>query len=389
MRMLAAFFMPIPLLIAGCKKQSQHTVSSDPPAVTQFAASQPAKNTRAQQAPIVAIESTAASNSAASSVAELPGRRVLIEKSGTLFLTNPTGMSQRKISDEAGAAALSPDGTLVAYADNKGVHVLSLVDGQSVTIANLTEGRVNSLAWSPDQRSVAYDLEVRMKGWTVSVASYSPSGPPRNLGHWYETLSFSADGKFIVHPGLDTTHRAKGFLETVNVETGKRETIYMGTNVIWDAQYSPDGSRIAFVMTRPDPNAANASDDDVDCSMPDRDLWVLHLDSKKAERIMANVFDFAWSPDGRLLAVETGTQDCGYPPGDAAVFISSSDGKVQFQLSKNAPSIGARFSPDSKQVMFLEFDASSLVIGDLATRNLTSQVDSSCAGGGCSIYGWK
>src|SRR5262249_71816 len=99
---------------------------------------------------------------------------------------------------------------------------------------------------------------------------------------------------------------------------------------------------------------------------------------------------FEWSPDGRFFAIDRGTQDCGYPPGDGAVFISSSDGTVQFQLSKNAPSMGARFSPDSKQVLFVDyFHAESLVIGDLATPNLTPLNENRCVGGECTVYDWK
>src|SRR5262249_17431897 len=150
---------------------------------------------------------------------------------------------------------------------------------------------------------VAYDAEVHMKSWDLFLASNPPSGEPQNLGHWYETLSFSPNGKFIVHPTLDTTKGARGNLETVNVETGKRETIYEGTGVIWDAQYAPNGPRIAFLMTQPDPGAASDSDDDMDCRGPDRDLWVLPLGSKKPQKIMEDVFHFEWSPDGRFFAI--------------------------------------------------------------------------------------
>jgi len=158
--------------------------------------------------------------------------------------------------------------------------------------------------------------------------------------------------------------------------------------VIWNAQYAPDGSRIAFLMTRTEPGGEG--DDDEDCRGPDRDLWVLPLASKRPRKIMDGVFAFDWSSDGQFLAIDKGTQDCGYPPGDGAVFISSSDGKVQFQLSKEAPSMGAKFSPDSKKVMFVDFvNASRLVIGDLATRKLTPLSDSSCVAGDCAVYDWK
>lgn len=49
------------------------------------------------------------------------------------------------------------------------------------------DGFVHTLPWSPDQKSIAYDVEVRMKSWDLFLASYPPAGgSPRNLGHWYE-----------------------------------------------------------------------------------------------------------------------------------------------------------------------------------------------------------
>ena len=311
------------------------------------------------------------------------GKRILIKESGTLFLTDPDGLNRRKIAEKVSAGAFSPDGNLIAYADAKSVSVFSLLGGQTFTLGHVTEGGVASIAWSPDQKRLAYDVEVRMKRWDLFLASYPPSGDaPRNLGPWYETISFSADGEFIVHPSFGP--QVPNLLETVNVESGKRETIYKAATTIWDAKYSPDGSSIAFMMTDPeDDESQNDSGGVV------TDLWILPLDSKKPVRIMRGVFHFDWSPDGRFLAIETGTEVGDYPPDDGAIFISSVDGKIQFQLSKNAPSIGPVFSPDSKKVMFVDFNATRLVIGDLATRKLTPQAVSGPRGDEYGACDWK
>lgn len=316
-----------------------------------------------------------------------PGKHVLVKESGTLFVQNPDGANRLKIAENAAAAALSRDGNLVAYADDKAVSVFSLLDGQSVTVAHLTDGDVNTLAWSPDQKSIAYDMVVRMKSWDLYLASYPPIGaPPRNLGHWYETISFSPNGKFIVHPSFDQTSPPgpPSILETVNVETGKRETIYKGITTIWEAKYSPDGSSIAFMMTDPKDNESER-----DSGGAVTDLWLLRLDSKKALKIMPGVFDFDWSPDGRFLAIGTGTDVGDYPPDDGAVFISSVDGKEHFQLSKNAPSMRAKFSPDSKQVMFVDFNASRFVIGDISTRKLSPVAGTGTGGYEFVVCDWK
>ena len=318
---------------------------------------------------------------------KIPGKHVLIQESATLLVQDPDGTNRRKIAENAGAAALSRDGNLVAYVADEAVHVFSLLDGHSVSVANLADGSVHTLAWSPDQKSIAYDGGVRMKSWDLFLASYPPAGDtPRNLGHWYETISFSPNGKFIVHPSFDETGPPgpPNILETVNVETGKRETIYKGVTTIWDAKYSPDGSSIAFMMTDPEDDLSER-----DSGGAVRDLWILRLDTKKAEKIMPGVVDFDWSPDGRSLAIGKGSEEGDYPPDDAAVFISSVDGKDQFQISKNAPSLGAKFSPDSKEVIFVEYNACRFVIADLATRKLTPMPLSGSREYGNTIYDWK
>ena len=357
--------------------------------MTQFAANVPANRASGGNAPDANAITTSISTSPGAGDAGTPGKRVLIDENGTLLLTTPDGANRRKIAENAGAAAFSPDGNLVAYADKQGVHVLSLLDGQSVSLAEFTEGDVfYGMAWSPDQKHLAYDGGVRMKSWDLFLASYPPAGDtPRNLGQWYESISFSPDGKFIVHPSFNPTGPPgqPDILETVNVETGKRETIYKGVTTIWEAKYAPDGSSIAFMMTDPaDDESQNDSGGAV------IDLWILHLDSKKAERIMRGVYDFDWSPDARSLAIGKGSEEGDYPPDDAAVLISSVDGKDQFQLSeKNAPSMRAIFSPDSKEVIFVDFNDSCLVIGDLATRKLIPLPGLGPGGGQYTVYDWK
>jgi hypothetical protein len=79
----------------------------------------------------------------------------------------------------------------------------------------------------------------------------------------------------------------------------------------------------------------------------------------------------------------------GYAPGDGAVFISSVDRKDQSQISKNAPSMDAKFSPDSKEVMFVDFNASRLVIGELASRKLTPMPGPASREHSYAVYDWK
>lgn len=395
------------LLVAGCSGSGKSSTppptrsvtaqppppTTDPgapqgtPIVTQFSTNGPANRASGGNAPDASATSIGISTSPGTGDAGTRGKRVLITEADTLLVTDPDGANRRKIAENASAAAFSPDGNFVAYADKQGVHVLSLLDGQSVSLAEVIEGHVGSVAWSPDQKHLAFDGEISTKSWDLFLASYPPAGDaPRSLGHWYESISFSPNGKFIVHPLFDQTGPPgpPDILETVNVETGKRETIYKGATTIWEAKYSPDGSSIAFMMTDPkDDESENDSGGAV------IDLWILHLDSTKAEKIMGGVYDFDWSPDGRFLAIGKGSEEGDYPPDDGAVFISSADGKDQFQLSRNAPSLRAEFSPDSKEVIFVDSYGSRLVIGDLATRKLAPLAGAGPGEVQYVVYGWK
>ena len=81
------------------------------------------------------------------------------------------------IAQDVGAAALSKDGNFVAYEKDvggKAVFVLSLANGETVKLAEITEGRIGHLMWSPDRKLIAYDVEVPMKKWDLFVMAPSP-----------------------------------------------------------------------------------------------------------------------------------------------------------------------------------------------------------------------
>jgi len=308
--------------------------------------------------------------------------RILYTRFDALYVTDVSGSQGRLLVKGVWAAALSPDGDLVAYADEKAIRVLSLANGQSVTLASWQDGRIEGLAWSPTQTAVAYQL-ARADGSKLFLAAYPPrTDPPRNLGPWYETISFSPNGKLILHPANLAGTTSHG-LEVVHVDTGQREVLFAAPALrsIFEAEYSPDGSRIAFTLSQPPPPAP--PEDEPDCSGPELHLWVLTVDSKslveidlsRVQQAWTNVKDFAWSPDSKFLAVGIGTVDCDYPGTANGVFITSVDQTVQFKLSRGQQSLGALFAPDGKQVVFTEYSDDEahpqLVIGELASRKLT------------------
>ena len=151
--------------------------------------------------------------------------RILFETVEGLYVTDASGLqSKQLLKGPTFAAALSPHGDLVANADERAVRVVSLLNGQSLTLASLRGERIGAVAWSPNQRVVAY-ITGEVQGDLV-LAAYPPgSQPPRNLGPWYLDISFSPDGKSILHPA-NVPWKTYQVLETVNVETGKRQVLF-------------------------------------------------------------------------------------------------------------------------------------------------------------------
>jgi Tol biopolymer transport system component len=327
--------------------------------------------------------------------------RILFSTFEGLYVTDASGLqSKQLLKGPPWAAALSPHGDLVAYADKSAVRVVSLLDGQSLTLASLRGERIGDVAWSPNQKAVAYSTGEGQGD--LFLAAYPPgSQPPRNLGPWYGTISFSPDGKLILHPANvpTMTTLVTQVLETVNVETGKRQVLFEAHAPIWAAHYSPDGSHIAFTMSQPPPPAPPV--DEPECGGPELRLWVLAVGSKtpveinlsRVQQQWTNVKDFAWSPDGKRLTVGIGTNDCDYPGSANGVFVTSLDQTVQFKLSREQ-SLGAIFSPDGKKAVFTEYsDAEAhpqLMIADLATRKLTPVANTRSSGNDVpTALGWK
>jgi Tol biopolymer transport system component len=314
--------------------------------------------------------------------------RILFNEGGALYVMDRNGEHRQKLAEGVRVAALSADARLAAYDDDKVVAVVSIPDGNSAIVTTINEGRVDNVAWSPDGKHIVYNAGIRGKTSDLFVVSYPVGGVPRNLGHWSEGVSFSPDGKFIVHSGWRSGPNQSGStVEVVDVETGKREELYASNEMIGDARYSPDGSQIAFLMTSPD-DTSGSDDDGPDCGGADYDLWVLPKNSGKPFKVIEHVYDFDWSPDGQSVAAGTGTQDCGYPPGDGAVLFSSIDKKVQFKISRKTPALRPTFSPDGKSVVFVDFNNSRLMIYDLATRNL-AEMSAAKSIGYDKVYDWK
>jgi len=109
-------------------------------------------------------------------------------------------------------------------------------------------------------------------------------------------------------------------------------------------QWSPDGQRIAYVVTKAD----------LARSAYDSDLWIIDADGKNDRRLtFANGLDFRprWSPDGSSIAF---LSDRG---GRNAIYaIDPRGGEARAWISEPTPIREFEFSPDGKQIAFTRID---------------------------------
>jgi Tol biopolymer transport system component len=290
---------------------------------------------------------------------------------GNLVIIHPGG-TQELISEGTGVAAFSPDHRAVAFTvvhvekgqaqtpltiDAKLV-VMTLSTRVTTEIVHLPTGAgFQQIGWAPDGNSIAYEAISRDKSDDLFLAPFPPErGSARNLGHWAQGFSFSPDGARIVH-----AINSPFALEVLEIASGKRTLLLKANNVIWDAKFSPNGKLIAYTKTvgEPAPTDAGAEDDAPDCTAPNTELRLYSLGdgSDSAVRIPKageSVYHFSWSPGSRQIAIELGTEDCGSPSGDSAVFVTSTDQKVQTQVSVSSPASQPVFSPDGTAIAFVD-----------------------------------
>jgi dipeptidyl aminopeptidase/acylaminoacyl peptidase len=334
--------------------------------------------------PLLAVVPGGAADQENLVVSTVDGNLVIIHADGT----------QEQISSEAGSAVISPDHRAIAFTV---VHMQQVpapefwrVDAKLLVMilsTRVTTELVHppagtgfgQVAWTPDGSAIAYEADVRGNGGMtddLSLAPFPPErGPARNLGHWYQGFSFSPDGRRIIH-----AINSPFALEVLDVATGTRTLLHKASNVVWDAKFSPDGKFIAYQKTVGEPASSvqGSEDDEPDCGSPNTELRLYSLidgadTAVSIPKAPPSVYNFSWSPDSRRLAIELGTEDCDSPSGNAAVFVTSVDQKIQKQISTSSPSVQPAFSPDGSAIAFVD---SSQVPARLFRYDLASETRS-------------
>lgn len=206
--------------------------------------------------------------------------------------------------------AWSPDSRQLAFASNRrghqdiytmnrdGSHVVRLTDGAA-------QGKYSSSApdWSPDGRHILFTSQVGAYGGDLTKSA----GPTADI--------------YVVD--VDGTHLT-------------RLTDLAG--YVQSPKWSPDGSRIAFVLVK-----------------RQTDIYIMDEDGSNLEQLTnnsADEFDLAWSPDGSRIAFTSG--DIYH----MNIYAMNADGTQVEQLT-DSPGLGDSspcWSPDGLRIVFQTFD---------------------------------
>jgi Tol biopolymer transport system component len=144
------------------------------------------------------------------------------------------------------AAAVSPDGKYLAYADQTGIHLRLMATAEMHTLNAIADSKVVQLHWFPDGSkllaSVAHAESVVPSVWSVSILG----GPPRKLRDGAEHAVVSPDGSRIAF----VTARGKQiWVMEPGGEQPRRILSVPEEDLIRGLAWTPDGRHLGYART--------------------------------------------------------------------------------------------------------------------------------------------
>lgn len=266
--------------------------------------------------------------------------------SAEIFLMNPDGSDLQRLTNNSygdGFPKLSPDGKKILFESTRNRTTLEPqntsdlfvmdTDGNGQTF--LTRGA--SSGWSPDGKRIAFHRS--SSGGLCETGIFDPNAPPQcpinpNPG------APSRDSDIFV-ANLDDLLNGVGPINLINDGA---------LTVDDDADWSPDGSKIAFTRhTSVDTSTACRAGG---CAYPDTRIWVMNTDGTGLHQLPIDggyeERSPAWSPDGTKIAFS-----CRAGGSDFELCVMNADGSGRVQLTNNTVGeLTPTWSTDGTKIAF-------------------------------------
>jgi len=247
-------------------------------------------------------------------------------------LTNPS-FDQRDLHP-----VVSPDGKWIAFTrfssyDSADIFLWSALDR---TEKRLTFDRTDlqGLAWNRDSLSVIFSSNRAgvYQLWKINIDG-SGMVPVSTSGESAIQPATSRDGKLIVY--ADASLRSQLLKIPTSSEKPAGIAVSHSTRVSHSAQFSPDGTKIAFVSDRGG----------------SWELWVSDNDGENARQITdfhtSSVGSPRWSPDGKMIVFDA------RPEGRSSIYVISDSGGAPRRLSSaNSEDKQPTWAPDGEWIYF-------------------------------------
>jgi TolB protein len=244
------------------------------------------------------------------------------------------------------AAMIGVAGLLVAPALAIGDHILELIYGKS------TPGDVQTPAWSPDGRKLAFvserdgNAEIYMMNADGS-AQENLTRQPASDNH----PSWSRDGRKLA---FVSRRDGNSEIYVMNADGSGLRNLTRARGDDLDPAWSPDGRAIAFVQKRCWPNPR-----DTRCAISyETYLYVVNADGSGLRRLTtqrAHLFNPSWSADGKTIRY--------------GGYLVNVDGSGRKKLPRNVPLAGS-WSPDGQRVAFVPLAHSPADVRDPTKHGL-------------------
>ena len=144
------------------------------------------------------------------------------------------------------------------------------------------------------------------------------------------SITWSPDGRTIALAGAGTDTTTKTEIYAMKVDGSGLTRLTFGTASAWDPDWSPDGSRIAFVSDRSGTS----------------EIHVMNADGSGVKQLtnIQGALAPAWSPDGRRIA---------FTLAGNIIYVMNADGSGLSRLSDpNASDHDPAWSPDGAKIVF-------------------------------------